>query len=295
MVVPRLCVFGFLNINKPRGITSRDAVNVVARLVRPAKTGHAGTLDPLAEGVLVVGVGPATRLVEYVQRMPKRYRGEFLLGRESPTEDVEGPVAELAEAPIPTRDELATAARGLIGSIEQRPPQYSAVKVAGRRAYELARRGEAVSLAPRTVTIHELAIVEYDYPRLVIDVRCGGGTYVRSLGRDLATAVGTVAVMSALVRTAIGPFTVERATSLDGLSRESLGDTLVPATAAVAELPRRVLGDAEVVEILAGRSIAAADDGDAPEVAALDAEGNLRAILVPRGAGRLGPNRVFTP
>lgn len=284
--------FGLLNLHKPTGVTSRDAVDVVARLVRPAKAGHAGTLDPLAEGVLVVCTGAATRLIEYVQRMPKRYRGEFLLGRESPTEDIEGPVTELVDPPIPSRDELAAAAASLVGTIAQRPPQYSALKVGGRRAYDAARRGEALDLAPRPVTIHELSIVEYDYPRLVLDVGCGSGTYIRSLGRDLAANVGTAAVMSALVRTAIGPFALAAATKLDRLTAATLRESLLPAIMAVGDLPRRAVTESELIEIVAGRTISAGDVPP-PKVAAVDAAGILRAILVPRGADRLGPNRVF--
>jgi tRNA pseudouridine55 synthase len=286
-------VFGLLNLHKPIGITSRDAVNVVARLVRPAKVGHAGTLDPLAEGVLVIGIGPATRLVEYVQQMEKRYRGEFLLGRESDTEDVEGQVHELVDPPIPSRDELETAARTFIGEIEQRPPQYSALKVSGRPAYELARRGQTVVLAARPVTIYELTIVEYEYPRLVLDVRCGSGTYIRSLGRDIAASLGTAAVMSALVRTAIGPFTLDNAVKVDALTAATLPSALLPPVLALADMPKRTLDAAELVEISAGRMIAAQPHLQADEIAALDAAGNLRAILVPRGDNKLGPNRVF--
>ncbi len=290
-------VFGLLNIHKPTGVTSRDVVNVVARLVRPAKAGHAGTLDPLAEGVLVVCVGPATRLIENVQRMPKQYRGEFLLGRESPTEDVEGTVTELVDPPIPSREELEAAARTLVGTIEQRPPQFSALKVGGRRAYDVARRGEMIELAPRPVTVYEMTVVEYDYPRVVLDVRCGGGTYVRSLGRDLAAAVGTAAVMSALVRMAIGPFALESAIRLADVDALTLGDALLPPTMALGEMPRRTLGDADLVEVDAGRFIEVArdeiDGSSASEIAAVDAAGQLRAILVPRGEGRWGPNRVF--
>src|SRR3569623_809810 len=142
---------GVINLNKPSGITSRQAVDVVKRLVRPAKTGHAGTLDPLASGVLIVCVGAATRLIEYVQRMPKRYTGTFLLGRSSPTEDIEGEVSELAGAPQPSLGEIIAAAGRLTGEIMQRPPAYSALKVAGRRAYDLARAGHEVDLQPRPI------------------------------------------------------------------------------------------------------------------------------------------------
>src|ERR1051325_1327760 len=171
-------MFGLLNINKPSGITSRRVVDRVARLVKPHKAGHAGTLDPLASGVLVVCVGQATRLIEYVQRMPKRYRATFLLGRSSPTEDIEGDVSELPGAPQPSLDQIEQAARGMLGQLAQRPPAFSAVKVDGRRSYDLARAGRAVELAPRTIEVHAIALVGYSYPQLELDIRCGSGTYV---------------------------------------------------------------------------------------------------------------------
>ena len=189
---------GLLNLNKPAGMTSRDVVNIVQRLSRPAKAGHAGTLDPLADGVLVVCVGSATRLIEYVQRMPKRYVGTFLLGRQSPTEDIEGEVTELPDAPVPTREQIEAAARRFVGRIEQRPPAFSALKIRGRPAYKLARQGKPVELAPRPVEIYRIEVKKYRYPELVLEIDCGGGTYVRSLGRDLAESLGTAAVMSAL-------------------------------------------------------------------------------------------------
>src|SRR5690606_6420881 len=139
--------FGLLNINKPVGQTSRWVVDRVQRLVRPAKAGHAGTLDPLASGVLVVCVGQATRLIDHVQQMPKRYRAEFLLGRTSDTEDTQGEVVELVDPPIPTHDAIIAAASQFVGEIMQRPPAYSALKVDGKRAYALARKGQAVELA----------------------------------------------------------------------------------------------------------------------------------------------------
>src|SRR4051794_35109294 len=157
-------MFGLLNIDKPAGLTSRDVVNVVQRLVRPHKVGHAGTLDPLATGVLVVAIGPATRLVEYIQRMAKSYRAVFLLGRTSDTEDIEGKVAELPQAPVPNIEQIESATPRFVGMIDQRPPVYSALKVGGRRAYELARRGETIELAPRRVEVHSIDIVRYAYP-----------------------------------------------------------------------------------------------------------------------------------
>ena len=219
---------GLLNVSKPGGMTSRAVVDRVQRLVRPAKAGHAGTLDPLASGVLVVGVGAGTRLIEYVQRMPKRYRGTFLLGRRSPTEDIEGEIEILPDPPIPSRVEIEQAARRLTGEIMQRPPDFSALKIAGQRAYDLARAGKTVVLEPRPVTIYELRVIAYDYPEFSLDICCSGGTYVRSLGRDLAEALGSAAVMSALVREAIGDFTIAEALPLAELSAETIDARLLP-------------------------------------------------------------------
>lgn len=286
-------MFGILNINKSPGLTSRAAVNRVQRIVRPAKAGHAGTLDPLATGVLVVCVGRATRLMDYVQRMPKRYLGTFLLGRESDTEDADGNVCEISGAAAPSRRQIDAALPKFIGEIQQRPPAYSALKINGRRAYAMARRGETVDLPPRPVRIDRLEVVEYAYPRLVLDVTCGRGTYIRSLGRDLAREVGTQAVMSALVRTGIGPFRVEDAVALEDLTRDTLAGHLLPANRAVSQLPHLRLNSEEVHRVSHGqfipRSKAAASEN---EIAAVDEAGRLVAILCPRN-GQLGPARNF--
>ncbi len=227
-------MYGILNIDKLAGLTSRRVVDRVQSIVHPAKVGHAGTLDPLATGVLVLCVGSATRLIEYVQRMPKRYKGTFLLGRHSETEDVEGEVEVLNSPPIPTREEIERVLPEFTGAIQQRPPAFSALKIAGKRAYALARAGKQVELEPRPVQIDSLKIVSYEYPELVIDVRCGSGTYLRSLGRDLAERLGTAAVMSVLERTEIGKFHVEDSTSLKYLHTiEGIEEQLLPASLAV--------------------------------------------------------------
>ena len=152
---------GLLNLNKPGGLTSRRMVDLVQRLALGAKAGHAGTLDPLATGVLVVCVGAATRLIEYVQRMRKSYRATFLLGRHSPTEDIEGEVTFLENPPVPTLAQIHAAAETLTGAIKQRPPAYSALKIEGRRAYAMARKGETVALEARTVEIYRIEVQRY--------------------------------------------------------------------------------------------------------------------------------------
>tara|TARA_B100000809_G_scaffold255886_1_gene295063 strand:+ start:1094 stop:1963 length:870 start_codon:yes stop_codon:yes gene_type:complete len=285
-------MLGILNIHKPTGITSRRVVDRVQRAVRPAKAGHAGTLDPLACGVLVVCVGAATRLVEYVQRMPKQYRATFRLGCTSNTEDIEGCVEDLAEAPIPSESEVAAVLPDFIGNIQQRPPAFSAIKVDGRRSYELARRGQEVDLQPRTVVIYSLQLVEYAYPQLTLDIHCGSGTYVRSLGRDLAVKMGTGAVMAALERTSVGRFRREDACRLDQISRDAVPQLLQPAESALSGLPTLVLNTDEIAAISHGRTILAKSSTACDEVVAFDADGQLVAILVPR-AGGLGPSRSF--
>lgn len=273
---------GLLNLNKPAGMTSRHAVDMVQRLTRPAKAGHAGTLDPLATGVLVICIGHATRLIEYVQRMPKQYLGTFLLGRQSPTEDIEGEVTELPDPPIPTLREIETATRSFIGQIEQRPPAFSALKIQGRPSYKLARQGKAVELAARPVRIDRIEVKRYEYPELVLEIDCGSGTYVRSLGRDLAQSLGTAAVMSALVRTRIGNFRLEDALDPRELHADHWLPWLRSPLAAVDYLPQIQLPDAAATRIRNGLSV----DLDAVptlELVAIDSTGELIGILTPSG------------
>ncbi|HTU25427.1 MAG TPA: tRNA pseudouridine(55) synthase TruB [Pirellulales bacterium] len=280
-------MFGFINVLKPSGKTSRQAVDRVVRCGAGLKAGHAGTLDPLASGVLVVAVGPATRLIHYVQQMPKGYEAAFLLGRSSPTEDIEGPTVELSGAVIPSRDALEKAARELTGTILQRPPAYSALKVSGRRAYELARRGESVTLEPRPVTVHHLQITSYEYPELRLSIQCSAGTYVRTLGRDLAVRAGTEAVMSALVRTAVGAFTLPHAVSLDAITAPRLPELVLDPLMAFEGWPRVMVDESEMARLANGQTIhrppGANASGELPgrEALAIDRAGRLLAVLEP--------------
>lgn len=283
-------MLGLLNLHKPAGKTSRDVVDLVQRLVRPEKAGHAGTLDPLATGVLVVCVGQATRLIEYVQRSPKRYVGTFLLGRSSPTEDVDGDITLHHEDPRPTREQLAGLLPKFLGTILQRPPAYSALKVEGQRAYALARQGAQVELQPRPIEVQAIEIVKFDYPELTLDIRCGSGTYIRSLGRDLAHAAGTSAVMSALVRTQIGPFHLADAVDPAKLTRTTLPQVLLPPTMALGNLPQIKLSDSDCAELRHGRPIAASSDQ--PEAAGIGPDNHLVAILSWKN-NAWWPSRVF--
>ncbi len=285
-------MFGVLNVNKPAGMTSREVVNQIQRQVRPFKTGHAGTLDPLATGVLVVCIGKATRLISCVQQLPKQYRASFLLGRLSDTEDVDGDVRLLEHAPVITAADVRAVLGEFVGTIKQRPPAYSALKVSGKRAYQLARRGEAVDLPARPVVIHELTLVRFAYPEMVLDVCCGSGTYIRSLGRDIAVQLQSGAVMSALQRTAIGPYVVTSAMPPDQLTRAGIELALLPPESALAQFPKLTLTAAEAIEIAHGRPIPNRSVESGEAIVAVSADQQLLAILSDRD-GKLHPTRNF--
>lgn len=248
---------GVLNLDKPIGVTSRDVVNQVVRLVHPAKVGHAGTLDPLATGVLVVCVGHATRLISLAQEGRKRYLGRFTLGQRSDTDDVTGNLSTGGDWSGITRNDLVALLPEFTGRILQIPPQFSAVHVNGQRAYDLARRGEAVTLEPRPVDIGSIELVTFEPPDFELEIECGSGTYVRSIGRDLGERLGCGAVMKALRRTAVGPFDVSTSVSADKLTRDSLAVDLQPALTIVPHLVQRRLSDEEVIAIRRGQSIRA--------------------------------------
>ena len=229
---------GILIVAKPAGPTSHDVVALVRRLAATKRVGHGGTLDPFASGVLPVFLGHATRVVEYHLGDRKAYRATVCFGASSTTDDLEGELTP-ADGHAPTREVVEAALPGLTGPISQRPPAYSAVKVAGRRAYAMARAGETVLLAERSVTIHAIDLVSWDEtdpdrPIAVVDVSCSAGTYIRALARDLGESLGSAAYLGALTRTASGPFTLEGASSLefdpDGRRRRSVGSPAAAAT-----------------------------------------------------------------
>ncbi len=274
---------GLLNIDKPAGVTSRDVVDVIQRLVRPAKAGHAGTLDPLATGVLVVCVGQATRLIPFVQQGRKVYRATFRFGVRSDTDDVEGAVTDVPNAPRLNAELLAAAMPAFVGRIAQVPPVYSAVHVGGKRAYELARKGEAVELAAKPVEVFRFDLLRFDAAtqELEAEIECGSGTYVRSLGRDLAATLGTGAVMTALRRSAVGPFRIDDAVPTADLTRERLAAALLPPQAALGDRPQVACDAKQAAAIRNGRAIPlpegrrlAADES----VALFDADDRLMAV-----------------
>ncbi len=274
---------GLLNVDKPPGMTSRQVVDHVQKLVRPDKAGHAGTLDPLATGVLIVCVGSATRLITRVQQGRKRYVGRFQLGKRSDTDDTDGEVVAGGDWSSVTRPSLEQTLPAFLGTIRQTPPTISAVKVAGQRAYTLARRGEAVELEPRQVEVFSLRVSQFEPPEFELEIECGSGTYVRSIGRDMGERLGCGAVMSALRRTAIGRFEIADAVSLGSLNATSLGDAMMAPQAAVAELPQRRLDAEEVVRIRQGRPIPWGFVADADchgEVTLIDAAGSMIGIAL---------------
>ena len=288
-------MLGFLNVNKPVGMTSRRVVTIAQRRLKPAKVGHAGTLDPLASGVLLIAVGSATRLIQDAQHLPKSYQAEFLLGRSSAGDDLEGEVLEHPELPIPDQADVVRVLPEFIGEIDQVPPRYSAVKVDGRRAYHLARTGHDLDLKPRKVRIDSLQLLEYEFPRLVVRVACGSGTYIRALGRDLAIRLGTRAVMSKLERVAIGPFHVSESIDCDQLESESLERHLhspLQVLSGVAE----VHVDAEAVqELRHGRPCFIAPTPARGEAIAVDDAQQLIAIGEVQDEGtRFQPRKLFT-
>lgn len=266
-------MFGLLNVNKPPGPTSHDVVARARRLLpRRTRVGHAGTLDPFAGGVLVLCVGAATRLADYVQAAPKRYRAEATFGAVSTTDDPEGEIVPRDVPTPPTARDLVALLPRFVGEIQQTPPAHSAVHVQGRRAYELARAGRDVTLPARTVRVYSLELLAYDWPRAVLDVRCASGTYVRSLVRDLGEALGVGAYCSGLTRSAVGEFHLEHAREPDALDPAR---DLLPGRLAVGHLPKVRLGEDDLALVANGRPVPLADVRSfAPAAAASPAAGS---------------------
>jgi tRNA pseudouridine55 synthase len=246
---------GLLVLDKPSGLTSRAAVDRALRWFRRGtRLGHTGTLDPLATGVLVLCVGVATRLTEHVQLMAKTYRAGLLLGARSDTDDADGQIEATPAGPPPSRVAVEQRMHEFLGTIEQVPPAYSAAKVSGRRAYDLARKGTETSLQPRRVHIYGIDVLRYDYPRLDLEVRCGKGTYIRSLARDLGERLGCGALVETLRRLRVGPFDVAGALSLE-TDAAVARSRLLPVEAAVAELPHGTVGAADADRLRHGQTV----------------------------------------
>lgn len=282
---------GFLNIDKPVGPTSHDVVARIRRLTQQQRVGHAGALDPAATGVLVVAIGVATRLIEYVQdETSKRYRAIVRLGAATTTDDAAGEI--IATAPVPLLDERAIeqALTPFRGAIMQTPPMYAAIHHEGRRLYELARAGVMVDRPARPVTVERLELIAWSPPDLTLDVLCGKGTYIRALARDLGAALGCGGHLHALRRTAVGSFTIDDAAPLDGLTSVSL--MLLPPERAVLDWPAVVL-DAEQTRLVRNGQTLLLTGFPGERARAHDPEGRLLALLA-RADDRWRPTKVFT-
>jgi len=273
--------FGFIIVDKPVGPTSHNIVTIVRHGTGVRKVGHAGTLDPRASGVLVLCLGPATRLSEYLSTSSKRYQAVVRFGAATETYDAEGPVVQQTEA-VPTLEEIQAVLPEFRGEIEQVPPPFSAIKVRGKKAYELARAGQEVQLEPRVVTIHLLGVLEYRSPDLLLDIECTAGTYIRSLAHDLGARVSTGAYLANLRRTRAGPFSLEDAVPLPKLEVGFLTNKwkryLQPAAKALPDLPMvKVEGD-NLERIRFGQRIPA-EPGSSGMARAIGPDGELVAVL----------------
>jgi tRNA pseudouridine55 synthase len=302
---------GVLVVAKPAGPTSHDVVALVRRLASTRKIGHGGTLDPFASGVLPLFLGGATRLVEYHLADDKAYRATICFGATSTTDDLDGDLTPVELAPgaaAPSRAAVEEALRGFLGGQLQRPPVYSAVQVGGRRAYAMARAGEAVVLPARSVEIKALDIVEWDgtdpaRPIAIVDVVCTAGTYVRALARDLGERLGCGAYLGALVRTASGPFTLAHARTLDALRAAAAGAgpdgiraLLLPSDTGLEAMPAVALTATEIADALQGRYVRPAGGlhGTADEVPLrlVDAAGTIVGMGRREGA-RVAPTKML--
>jgi len=295
---------GILVVAKPAGPTSHDVVALVRRLAATKRVGHGGTLDPFASGVLPVFLGHATRVVEYHLGDRKAYRATICFGASSSTDDLEGELTP-SDGPAPSRAAVDAALATFVGPITQRPPAYSAVKVAGRRAYAVARAGGTVELPEREVTIHALDVVSWDEndpdrPVLVLDVTCSAGTYVRALARDLGASVGSAAYLGSLTRTGSGPFRLEDAVGLDAIRAaaadgpDGLRPWLRPVDDGLEAFPDVPLTESEVAAVARGQFVApAAEIPEGADRYRLRAPDGMLVAIASRRGTRLAPDKVF--
>lgn len=289
---------GFLILDKPRGLTSHDVVSRVRRLTGERRVGHAGTLDPLATGVLVVCLGKATRLAEYVSEGDKIYRAEVRLGVETDTWDADGAVLSEADPASVTRQAVEEALGHFIGEIWQVPPAFSALKHRGQPLYRLARKGIAVEAPPRRVTIYRLALDIWAPPTMILTIHCSKGAYIRSLAHNLGQALGVGAHLAGLVRLAVGPFHLEEALSLEALAlsaqRGDWARHLVPMCRALGRFPSVTVEGPVLEAILHGQGVPLEVPLQGGLCAAYTPKGDLAAILAYDGdRGLWRPRKVL--
>ncbi|MBI5939742.1 MAG: tRNA pseudouridine(55) synthase TruB [Caulobacterales bacterium] len=298
-------ISGWICLDKPYDFGSTQAVGKVRWLFKAQKAGHAGTLDPLATGVLPIALGEATKTVPFMMDADKAYRFTLEWGRSTTTLDREGATTATSDV-RPTREQVEAALPAFVGEIQQIPPDYSAVKVDGERAYDLARAGTAMALRPRTVTIHSARVSDVpDADHIELEIACGKGTYVRAIVRDLAEALGACAHVSALRRTRVGPFGEDRAITLENLEnlshKAALPEVLLPVETALDDIPALAVTAEDAFRLAQGRPIVlvprqvetlkARLTGGSRLVSAMD--GDRLVALAEMRAGRLNPVRVF--
>jgi tRNA pseudouridine55 synthase len=274
-------ISGVLVVDKPIGLTSHDVVQIVRKGTNIRRAGHTGTLDPRASGVLVILIGPAVRLSEYVSASDKRYQAVIRLGTSTDTYDADGRVVSTSPVNI-SEAQFEENLMKFVGEIEQVPPPYSAVKVKGRKAYEMAREGEEIDLEPRKIQVYSLELLEWAPPEAVIDVYCSSGTYVRSLAHDLGEALGCGAHLVGLRRTKSGRFTLRDAVPLRRL-REAFDSGnwyqfLIPAAEALSDWPAIELSHDQLEAIRHGHRIPA-EPGQGNKVRGVSEQGELVALL----------------
>ncbi|NBD95518.1 MAG: tRNA pseudouridine(55) synthase TruB [Gammaproteobacteria bacterium] len=286
---------GILLLDKPTGITSNAALGRAKRHLGIKKAGHTGTLDPMASGLLVLCFGEATKVSGFLLDADKSYEAEAMLGITTDSEDAEGEVLREQAVPDFSAEAIESALKGFRGPIDQVPPMHSALKHQGRRLYELARRGEVVERPPRSIVIHELDCVQWHKPRLQLLVRCSKGTYIRSLVRDIGQVLGCGAHLSALRRTASGPFDIADALTLDrleALRQENARACLRPADQALLHLPELRLDALQAQRLRQGQTLAGVENAGSGLVRVYDPDG-LIAVGEADGAGHLKAKRVF--
>lgn len=289
-------VHGILNLYKPSGPTSHDCVYRVRRVYGTRRVGHAGTLDPLATGVLLMGLGNGTRVLEYLQGMPKTYLADLRFGIATDTQDITGKTIKQGDPSDLTQAAVQGAMANFTGEIRQMPPMYSALKQGGKKLYELARKGETVEREARPITIYALDLLEF-HPgpeaKARLRVQCSAGAYIRTLCHDLGESLGCGATMTALEREAIGPFAAADATPLDDLTDAT---PLVPLAKALEHLPGAVLSDDEARRLTQGQFVAAPEGTPDGANRVLNEAGELLAIAIVHGHGEarlLAPEKVF--
>ena len=288
-------IHGWVVLDKAIGVGSTPMVGKIRWLFQAQKAGHAGTLDPLASGILPIALGEATKTVPFMMEAEKSYIFEISWGESRSTQDAEGEITASSDA-RPTKDQILETLSAFRGKIDQVPPKYSAIKIDGKRAYDLARAGEAVEIKSREVRINRFDLVEYSKDKARFEVDCGKGTYIRSLARDLSDRLDACGYVSLLRRTRVGAFSLEQSIRLDELEkmcdRARVSEGLHPVSTVLDDIPVLAVTENDVIHLKQGRSITASITLKGSDIIRAEQNGTLIALCEPRG-GELFPKRVF--